>query len=76
MPGSNGTPRSLQHERRNVVVRVRGCRMNTLRHIYGVQTQQGARFSDVLLVQKYWAKRKLSWHIRCGGNEAMVQGPD
>lgn len=38
---SNETPRSLQHERHNLVTRVRGCRMTEIQaYLYGMQTQQ------------------------------------
>ena len=50
---SNGALRSVKHERRNVVIRVRGCRMtNIQKELYGMQTQQGVLWSDMLVVQK------------------------
>ena len=74
MPASNGTPRSVQHGRRNVVIRVRGCRLTKIQEYACVlQTQQGARFSNMLIVEKYWAERKRSSHIICKENEAVVQ---
>ena len=43
------------HERRNVVIRVRGCRMaNIQEKLYGVQTQQGVLLSDLLVVQFFF----------------------
>ena len=52
MPASNRDPRSLQYERRNVAVLVRGCRTTkTQAYLYGMQTQYGVRFSDTLVVK-------------------------
>ena len=52
---SNGALRSAKHERRNVVIRVRGCRMaNIQEKLYGVQTQQGVLLSDLLVVQFFF----------------------
>ena len=53
MPAPKGNPRSLQHARRNVVVRVRGCRTTKIQaHLYGMRTQQYGLFCDTLLVKK------------------------
>ncbi|CAN0405943.1 unnamed protein product, partial [Laminaria digitata] len=50
-------PRSVEHERSNVVIRVRGRRMTKMQEwLCRVQTQQGVLFSDVLVVQK-----RLGW---------------
>ena len=50
---SNGALRSVKHEHRNVVIRIRGCRMTTTQQqLYGMQTQQGVLLSDLLVVQK------------------------
>ena len=54
MPDPNGAPRSLQRERRNVVVRVRDCRMTKIQAcIFGMQTQQDVSYSDMLAVKKF-----------------------
>ena len=79
MSASNEALRSLQHERRNVVVRVRGCRMtkiyrNTGLSFCGMQIQQAIRFNDMLVSQVYdWAERKLSSKTDCEGEAALVQ---
>ena len=50
---SNGALRSVKHERRNVVIRVRGCKMTESREeLYGMHTQQGVLLSDLLVEQK------------------------
>ena len=50
---SNGALRSVKHERRNVVLRVRGCKMTKSREeLYGMQTQQGVLLSDLLVEPK------------------------
>ena len=49
----DGALRSVKHERRNVVVRVRGCRMTRIQeYIFGMQAQQGVLWSELLVVQK------------------------
>ena len=49
---SNGALRSMKHEHRNVVIRVRGCKMTKLQEeLYWMQTQQGVLLSDSLVVQ-------------------------
>ena len=54
MPASIGAPRVLQHERHNVVVRVRGCRMTKIQaYLHKMQTQQGVRFCDMLVIQTW-----------------------
>ena len=60
---SNGALRSVKHERRNVVIRVRGCRMTKIpEQLYPMQTQQ-----DVLLIfwwyKKYGGECKLQFKI-------------
>ena len=49
---SNGALSSVKHEHRNVVIRVRGCRMTIIQEWrYGMQTQ-GVLLGDLLVVQK------------------------
>ena len=49
---SDGALRSVKHERRNVVIRVRGCRMTKVQeYLYGMHTQQGLLLSTILVVQ-------------------------
>ena len=47
---SDGALRSVKHERRKVVIRVRGCRMTKIpQQLYGMQTQQGVLLSNLLV---------------------------
>ena len=49
---SDGALRCVKHERRNVVIRVRGCRMAKIQEqLYRTQTQQGVLSSNLLVVQ-------------------------
>ena len=44
--------RTVAHERRNVVLRVRGCSMTKIQaQLHGMQTQQGILFRDPLVVK-------------------------
>ena len=50
---SNGSLRSIKPERRNVVVRARGCKISKLRNsVTGYKHKQGALLSHLLVVQK------------------------
>ena len=50
---SNGALCYIKHERRNVVIWVRGCKMTKIQeYLYGMQTQQGVLLSDLLVAQK------------------------
>ena len=61
---ASGGLRSVKHERRNVVIRVRGCRMTKFpEQLYGMQTQRGVLLSDLLVVQYDWGECKLSSKI-------------
>ena len=47
---SDGALRSVKHERRNAVIRVRGCRMTEIQEqLYGNKTQRGVLLSDLLV---------------------------
>lgn len=61
MSASNGTPRYLKRERRNVVVRVWGCKMTKIQaYLYrGWKYKQEVSFSGMLVLKKDWAERKL-----------------
>ena len=49
---SDGALRSVKHERRNVVIRFRGCRMTKIQeYLYRMHAQQGLLLSDLLVVQ-------------------------
>ena len=50
---SNGAPRSAKHERREVTIRVTGCRMTKIQEwLHGRQTQLlvGVRFGDLVVL--------------------------
>ena len=50
---SNGAVRSVKHDRRDVVILIRGYRMTKRQEqLYRIQTHQGVLLSDLLLVRK------------------------
>ena len=52
LQAADGALRSVKHERRNVVNRVRGCRTTKIQEqLYGMQTQQGVFLSDLLVAK-------------------------
>ena len=68
---SDGAPRSVKHERRNVVNRVRDCRVTKIQEwLYGMQIQQGVLLSNLLPVQKDWGECKLQNNVLLAGSNA------